>query len=684
VGCLRGRARNRSSPPRSVDSSETQHPLGTDGASISQDGAYVAFASRNVFVGPDPHDDLDVFVRGPDLGASPADLSGDGDDTDTMLRVFDAAVGLPAKDLCPAGAVAVDSGRAAFLRPEAAGPASTSPCTQAAQLNGDGDAADRVLFVRQVDPLVAGSCIGGLVDPALAGDAIAVRGNVVVVSTPEAAQCHVSASPESCDLNGDLDKDDRVLRIYLADEDRVIAVNQAVEDFGVGKRLVAFRTREASQGYTDLNDDSDPDDDVPQVYYLGDGIGDEWLVNSRTAVTPCPVEACDPRFPYRVVDGEPGVRADTVIYVTAEADQDEDLNGDEDTTDLIKQVFNVRQAPQPGSLASPMPLGAPIASAPEAVTPISAASLGVCSVTGGACAGDDDCVAGVCYVPPGRCAKQTANSCTCNPETGCSRCIKCAPEEEGCVPEFCVGSPSGFCYQDLGKCSSQDDQSDACGPGAVCLDAQADVQRLFAPIATTLTTGEAVYSAGACVHDLGTPCANDDDCGPGETCGAGGSCERRQGSCLADADCTAGFGCEPALIVAAAADSDGDALADPIDNCPDWPNPDRADVDGDELGDLCDALICGNGLLEPGEPCDDGNLAGGDGCSERCQVEECGNGLDDDGDGLVDHPADPECKQAWDASERRAGSQCGLGFEVALMLLPLAWLRRRRARARPR
>jgi cysteine-rich repeat protein len=34
------------------------------------------------------------------------------------------------------------------------------------------------------------------------------------------------------------------------------------------------------------------------------------------------------------------------------------------------------------------------------------------------------------------------------------------------------------------------------------------------------------------------------------------------------------------------------------------------------------AVTCGNTLIEPGEACDDGNLADGDGCSSTCQIED--------------------------------------------------------------
>jgi cysteine-rich repeat protein len=42
------------------------------------------------------------------------------------------------------------------------------------------------------------------------------------------------------------------------------------------------------------------------------------------------------------------------------------------------------------------------------------------------------------------------------------------------------------------------------------------------------------------------------------------------------------------------------------------------------------ALTCGDGELDPGEVCDDGNREGGDGCSADCRsTETCGNGMID-------------------------------------------------------
>ena len=50
---------------------------------------------------------------------------------------------------------------------------------------------------------------------------------------------------------------------------------------------------------------------------------------------------------------------------------------------------------------------------------------------------------------------------------------------------------------------------------------------------------------------------------------------------------------------------------------------------------------CGNGLVESGEGCDDGNQVAGDGCNSVCQIEElCGNGQIDDGEDCDEMSAD--------------------------------------------
>lgn len=47
-------------------------------------------------------------------------------------------------------------------------------------------------------------------------------------------------------------------------------------------------------------------------------------------------------------------------------------------------------------------------------------------------------------------------------------------------------------------------------------------------------------------------------------------------------------------------------------------------------------LLCGNGILELGETCDDGNTTNGDGCNSICQNEVCGNGIIDWGEACDD------------------------------------------------
>ena len=80
--------------------------------------------------------------------------------------------------------------------------------------------------------------------------------------------------------------------------------------------------------------------------------------------------------------------------------------------------------------------------------------------------------------------------------------------------------------------------------------------------------------------------------------------------------------------------------------------------------------VCGNGIVEEGEQCDDGNTADGDGCSSTCQNEEgpaapvCGNGIVEDGEECDDGNTEDGdgCSSACQNEEGPAAPVCGNGI----------------------
>jgi hypothetical protein len=77
-------------------------------------------------------------------------------------------------------------------------------------------------------------------------------------------------------------------------------------------------------------------------------------------------------------------------------------------------------------------------------------------------------------------------------------------------------------------------------------------------------------------------------------------------------------------------DNDGDGIPDGPDNCPLVANPDQADVDGDGIGDTCDADIDGDGFTNEEE-----TAAGSNPRNAASTPERCDRG-DNDLDGLID------------------------------------------------
>jgi cysteine-rich repeat protein len=139
----------------------------------------------------------------------------------------------------------------------------------------------------------------------------------------------------------------------------------------------------------------------------------------------------------------------------------------------------------------------------------------------------------------------------------------------------------------------------------------------------------AAIVASGCLHDPDVYCAD------GRVCPAGLACDDAH-STRADGGCV-----NPDRIAACAGHADNDlCVAQGIDN-------------GACQGGVCFEIACGNGFIEPGEVCEDGNTAPLDGCSADCKsTETCGNGyvdydkgeLCDDGNVLSHDGCDSRCR----------------------------------------
>lgn len=159
----------------------------------------------------------------------------------------------------------------------------------------------------------------------------------------------------------------------------------------------------ADQGNADANGDGDALDGVLVVY---DFATDSTYALGE-AVTPCRLEACDPRAPYRVNGSE-------VRFLTFETDQDQDLDGNGVIGGLVLQSFDVCTgvvsvigAVDPASKSDPLK----IVDEGTAFT----TTAGRCATAPFACSVNSDCLAGsFCNGVTGECTLTTPP--TCRPE----------------------------------------------------------------------------------------------------------------------------------------------------------------------------------------------------------------------------------------------------------------------------
>ncbi|MBW3540207.1 MAG: hypothetical protein KY476_08050 [Planctomycetes bacterium] len=178
------------------------------------------------------------------------DLNGDGDATDSVLHVYDAAAGMTTNLGRVAVGAQLDGNLLAFSVSEF-GEGGTD-------LNGDGDANDLVLHVFDAG---AGTTTNLGLD---GGFVIQLDGNLLAFVVNEARQ-------GGADLNGDGDARDLVQHVYDASTGTTTNLGLVPYESQLDGNLLAFGVLESSQGGTDLNGDGDANDVVLHVFDAGAG-----------------------------------------------------------------------------------------------------------------------------------------------------------------------------------------------------------------------------------------------------------------------------------------------------------------------------------------------------------------------------------------------------------------------------
>jgi cysteine-rich repeat protein len=236
---------------------------------------------------------------------------------------------------------------------------------------------------------------------------------------------------------------------------------------------------------------------------------------------------------------------------------------------------------------------------------------GVSCEDSNACTGQGQCKGGACL--PGEAVDcEDGNPCTtdgCKPASGCVHAYNSVGCDDGdlcttgdhcqkgvclggkalecddgdpCTDDFCDGlSGCGHSFNDA-PCNDDDacTGNDAC-TGGTCLGVPLNCGD------GNVCTDDSCDPAKGCAHkentapcDDGNPCTSGDKCGSG-SCLAGGPTDCDDKDACTNDSCLSPLGC----------------LHTPLAPC------------------------CGNGKLEAGEECDDGNVSSGDGCSAACKSE---------------------------------------------------------------
>ncbi len=513
-----------------------------------------------------------LFLRSAEVGGN-IDYDGNGTIADNVLEVFDLATA-SMTTLCPAEQVSTAAGRAAFLRPESS--TGTADCP-AGSLNGDGDVSDLVVELWN----------GGGVAETMGKAAVRVA-----LSDQWLGALVSEAGENGTDLNGDADTLDTVVALHdLSDPTPSWnTLSVAADSLDLLGSVAVFLTPESAQGGQDLNGDGDANDRVLQVYYSATG---ELLDLGQAAEE------------FVIGSGVVGLR-------TSEASQSVDLNGDGDMLDYILQLYDLSSRVLINTMQTVIPCNHALCDPriPYRILKDTARFLSLEAAAGKDLNGDGDTDDVVVQIFNTAMALNNAAQTTSMLSNGLSRVTRTAA--------FGALVDSGM----LTALSSVPARSPRSGDSAAD---DSGLEKLLGPL--TGDDGNLAYaSAGRCVEVFAHVCTAKSPCRSGEFCNDNGRCEREYGSCLGPDDCPPGAQCREDLIVATAADSDGDELPDPFDNCPKVANILQEDWDRDGVGDACEST-CGNSVIDRGEQCDEGSEIGRMGrvCRPDCKWSLCGD-----------------------------------------------------------